>query len=1453
MRRRHTRFRNSWNGYHLRVMAICALVPILAILFSSRADAFWGTAGKGYCPHPWDPWSVCDTPIEVCEYFGSVYINSRCIGITDPLYNYTDPKSPFISGFLFIYTKQEAQHTASTHPVCEAWERTDALSPSGCSLFTPPPSKLLGSPPCNTGGSVFAGNPVNVTIGNKVETVTDYRSAGPDQLVLSRTYNSQGRWPSVLGYGWQTNFDRKVVNSYGSVVVARPDGRLLSFAGSGPWTSQNTDVDGRLGGDGATVWTFTDTDDTVETFDYASGRLLSIRTRSGYEQVLAYDAAGAPTSVTDSHGRQLTFSVVDGVLRSVTDPDGRVITYSYDQAVISRDNRLIQVVPPGSAAGVRYLYEDATYPFALTGIVDESGTRFASWTYDAQLRVVSSQHAGGAEATTLSYGQSAPGIGTVLVTNALGRQATYTFTKSAGTGRLTTMTETGGTETPATAVRFTYDSRGYLASRTDENGVRSEFTNDSRGLVLTRTDAAGTILARTTTFTWDSSFHLPLRIAEPGRTSDFAYDLSGRLLERKVTDTATGRMRAWHYAYSAAGLLLTMDGPRTDVADVTTYAYDPAGLLASATDAAGHVTRVTSHDASGRPLIVLDANDVATTFAYDERGRPVRAATTTSQGEVATTIAYDVTGRVNSVTTADGLVLTYGYDAAGRLVSVANQAGERIDYTVDALGNVTHRDVVSATGAVLRAQSAAFDGLGRLIRLMGGSGQTFAIGWDLTGNPVSATDPLGRVTQMDYDALARVVSVTDALGGHAGHGYDVRDWPTSATDPRGLVTTYGRDGFGDVVTLTSPDTGTTAFETDAAGNIVRSTDARGVTTEFAYDALDRPTSRHYPAAPAESVTFVWDESVAGSYGIGRLTSVADADGSTAFGYDELGRVVRETRTAGGNVATTAYGWTPGGALAALTYPSGRTVTYVRDGLGRVASISTRADAQAAPQVVLSDVAWQAFGGPAGWRHGNGLTRTVTFDQDGRIATIVTAGTGGPIQNLTYGRDAAGNVTTLTDAAFPDRSQNFTYDALHRVVSAEGVYGSVAYGWDGVGNRLSRIRNGQGETATYDTASNRLLAVAAGGVTRSCGYSPTGSLVEDDNGAGIVAARAYDQADRLVQLTRNDAVVATYGYDGFGRRVGKNPADGTASRFSWFGSAHILAESSDAGALVEVIRLGDTPVAMVMGATLYHLHVDALGTPAAATDDTGTVVWDRAWAPFGEDAANTGPLAVPLRFPGQWQDTESGTAYNVSRDYDPSLGRYLQSDAAGLDGGWNTYAYAGGNPVNAIDPDGRNPLLLGMLAFLAYELTAQPANAPGPGEALLTPSPWAPATNALAVAGMAGAGGLGNCVAARKVGRYLFNARAECQSSGRCTSTGPQLEITFGRSANQEFHTVRHLEGYDVGAVKNLIREDIGQSFSNMTTNSAQNGWVNMQGTRMDYTVYRFQDGSFNVGRITPPR
>jgi RHS repeat-associated protein len=96
-----------------------------------------------------------------------------------------------------------------------------------------------------------------------------------------------------------------------------------------------------------------------------------------------------------------------------------------------------------------------------------------------------------------------------------------------------------------------------------------------------------------------------------------------------------------------------------------------------------------------------------------------------------------------------------------------------------------------------------------------------------------------------------------------------------------------------------------------------------------------------------------------------------------------------------------------------------------------------------------------------------------------------------------------------------------------------------------------------------------------------------------------------------------------------------------------------------------------------------------------TDDSGTVVWEADYKPFGEATVNPNSSVVSnFRFPGQYYDQETGLHYNYHRYYDPKTGRYLRPDPIGLAGGINLFPYASNNPINLIDPFGLWGLNLG---------------------------------------------------------------------------------------------------------------------------------------------------------------
>ena len=106
-----------------------------------------------------------------------------------------------------------------------------------------------------------------------------------------------------------------------------------------------------------------------------------------------------------------------------------------------------------------------------------------------------------------------------------------------------------------------------------------------------------------------------------------------------------------------------------------------------------------------------------------------------------------------------------------------------------------------------------------------------------------------------------------------------------------------------------------------------------------------------------------------------------------------------------------------------------------------------------------------------------------------------------------------------------------------------------------------------------------------------------------------------------------------------------------------------------------------------GGVSYAVLSDHIGRPAMTVLTTGTITWDAVYRPFGQIYAATGTVPLNLRFPGQYYDAETGLHYNYFRDYDPTTGRYVESDPIGLRGGWNTYAYVGGNPVMRVDAKG----------------------------------------------------------------------------------------------------------------------------------------------------------------------
>lgn len=753
-----------------------------------------------------------------------------------------------------------------------------------------------------------------------------------------------------------------------------------------------------------------------------------------------------------------------------------------------------------------------------------------------------------------------------------------------------------------------------------------------------------------------------------------------------LSATLSGTPRTWSYTYNANGKVLTADGPRTDVSDITTYTYyadndadlGKRGNVATVTNAAGHVTSFTAYNAHGQPTTIIDPNGTTTTLTYDARQR----LTSRNVGGEVTSYDYDAVGQLIKVTLPDASFLSYTYDAARRLTGIEDNLGNRIAYTLDNAGNRTQEQVFDPANQLAQTRSRVFNNLNRLFRELGAQSQTTEYAYDNQGNVTSVKDPLNHITTNAYDALNRLKQVTDPGNGVTQYGYNGVDALTQVTDPRSLATSYTVDGLGNLNQQVSPDTGTTVNTYDATGNLLTQTDAKGQVTSYAYDALNRVTLITFHDGSKQE--YGYD---AGTNGIGRLTNITERDPANqvtsqiVYAYDAKGRLTSDTRSIAGVAYTTAYRYDAYGRRDRVTYPSGRTVDYTF-ALGRVSGVTTTPNGGSA-QTLASTVTYHPFGGLKSFTFGNGQTYERTYDQDGRISSYTLGGAA-----YSVGYDAAGRITLISDAANPPNVNTYDYDALDRLSSAVLPLTSYNYTYDAVGNRLTRTAGASTDNYAYSPTSNRIASITPpSGPIRNFVFDANGSTTADGNNT-----YAYDARGRMVGAT-SSLGTTTYQVNALGQRIRKTNSMGDRV-FHYDDRGHLIGESTAAGVVLkEYMWLGDTPLVVAVSGISRYMHVDHLNSPRLGANAAGQTVW--LWhqaEPFGnnvpdENPSGLGVFDLPLRFAGQRYDAETGLHYNYYRDYDASIGRYIESDPIGLRARLNTYAYVDGNPLAFVDPFG----------------------------------------------------------------------------------------------------------------------------------------------------------------------
>ena len=1206
-------------------------------------------------------------------------------------------------------------HPTYYYPIVGDWSGTCPTTGTigGDCLLTSQPTKNYGN---QSSVCALVGDPVNVATGNLFEAEEDYIVSGPFPISLVRYYNSKNAFVSAgLGMGWTYVYGSSIKSvSSTSVEIAQADGKVYTFNLNGSSWSSDPDVNDTLvqqkdSSGNITGWTYTQTDGTVSTYS-ATGQLLKIKNRAGLTQTLTYSTdgtsipgvpqAGLLASVTDSFGRKLQFTYVNASqIATVITPNG-TYSYAYDS-----NGNLSTVTAPDSSVRT-YLYENSLYPHALTGIVDANGQRYATYQYDADGNTTQSGHADGADQINLSYN----GTTGTTVTNSLGAATTYTYQNYNGVLKNTQVQEPCIGCGSDNVTQLGYDSNGNLTQLTDQPGDGTAAQNQSStydaalNLPTAVTEAAGSSAARTTHYTWDSSLYQPTQVAQAGLTTSYTYNTAGEVHTRTEQDTANNLSRTWTvdttYSTTVPGAVVSraVTGPRTDLVQTTTTDYyapdatcsgDPLGcrgMPSRVTNALGQITTLDSYNANGRPLQLTDPNGRVTQLAYNAQD----LLTSVTIGQETTAYQYDAAGNLTQVTRPDGSFIVYRYDTAHRLTDIVLQDGSTLHYTLNTEGKPVQTQVTDASGTVVYSHSNVYDTLGRLQQSIGAYNQSTADTRDAHNNLSREDGPrtdVADVVQYQYDTLNRLITLTQADGGVQSFTYDALDHVTGVTDPNQQTTAYTLDAWGDRLTTVSQDTGTTTAVYDNAGNKVQTTDALGNVTSYTYDALNRVTGKQSSVVGTPAYTYVYDTC---TNGIGRLCGI-EANGTltTQFGYDSQGRLASRQDNQAGVWKALSYTYQPGGQLASVTYPSGNKVQYQYDSQGHVSEVDAVLPKQTV--VLANQFAYQPFGSAKSFTFGNGLPYYLGVDLDYRPVLVRS----GPWQkSLSY--DAAGNISVLLD--INGAQQSYTYDADSRLLSAANTaansYGTLAYQYDKNSNRTQATQNGSSVPYTY-SPPNWLAQQGTDQRTRNAaGYTSyttvLGTLTYD--GYGHLTQIDPGSASQSVSNPADDTVpqAATYSYDGFGERIGKQTADGVATDFGYGPGSRLLTESSG-GKEYDYVWLNGQLLARLdkgpLKTTVYYYHTDTLGTPQAMTNAAQQVVWQANYTPYGQAGVVTATVQNNVRLPGQYHDRESGLKYNVNRDYDAAVGRYVQPDPLGLEAGPNIYAYVGGNPVNDVDPLG----------------------------------------------------------------------------------------------------------------------------------------------------------------------
>jgi RHS repeat-associated protein len=648
---------------------------------------------------------------------------------------------------------------------------------------------------------------------------------------------------------------------------------------------------------------------------------------------------------------------------------------------------------------------------------------------------------------------------------------------------------------------------------------------------------------------------------------------------------------------------------------------------------------------------------------YDSLGRPSR-----------TTLPYaGAAGATNSSAPGTNTV----YDALNRKKQVTDSSGRNVTYTYTQ--NDTYRTLGPApTGENTKRKQSEYDALGRMTSVCEVTGATGG------GSCAQTSGVTGYWTQYTYDALNDLTGVTQ----------------NAQSSGSKQTRTYVYDDLGRLTAETNPEAATTTYtyDTDSTcgtskGDLVKKVDAVGNTTCYVYDALHRVTSTTYSgpySASTPSRYFVYDaatvNSVAMAYAKTRMaeaytcvspcsTKITDL----GFSYTVLGQatdVYESTPHSAGyyHVTSTYYA---NGALNKLSNLVGLpTITYGVDGEGRVYSASASSG-----QNPLTSTTYSTASLPTAANLGSSDSDSFTFDPNSNRMTKYTFAVNAQsvVGSLTWNPIGTLETLGITDPFYSGGNQtcSYTHDDMSRIASANcGSPWAQTFTYDAFGN-ISKSGTVSFQP-TYSYLTNRMTQIGSSTPT----YDANGNVLSD-----TAHTYAWDATGRPVTI---DSVTLTY--DALGRMIEQDKS-GVYSEIAYSPSGDKLAIMSGQSLTKAFVPLSGGSIAVYNSSGLaFYRHADWLGSSRFASTPARALYFDGAYAPFGENYAQTG--TTDLSFTGMNQDTVSNLFDFPAREYNGIHGRWPSPDPAGLASmrsrdpqTLNRYAYVRNSPLHMTDPTG----------------------------------------------------------------------------------------------------------------------------------------------------------------------